>query len=121
METICPFCKTNVDAFAFNHHIPKCYHQSCVANEEVPLCTCLTCKGTKTHDGDHLHKIQNATTVSKRKSLTAPVTLESISQTQSSTSSEDVSPQLHPNKLSGKECICCNVRTAAKGFPKIYV
>ncbi|KAG2382374.1 hypothetical protein C9374_005576 [Naegleria lovaniensis] len=45
-----------------------------------------------------------------------------MSQTQSlGTFSEDVSPKLHPDKLSGKECICCTIRTAAKGFPKIYV
>lgn len=39
MEKNCPICNTNIDALTFNRHIPKCYHQSCVANEEIPLCT----------------------------------------------------------------------------------
>jgi len=33
-------------------HIPQCYRSYCLNRHILPLCTCNTCKGRKTHHGD---------------------------------------------------------------------
>lgn len=40
--------------FPFLSHVPKCYRTVCIQMGIVPLCTCNSCGGIKTHDGNTL-------------------------------------------------------------------
>ena len=35
-------------------HIPSCYHESMVNEGFVPMCSCSSCKGRRTHEGDFI-------------------------------------------------------------------
>ena len=57
-STSCPFCKKEVSKFIFFSHIPKCYWESCIKTGFLPMCTCNSCNGERTHPNDTLSLIK---------------------------------------------------------------
>ncbi len=47
----CIFCEEYISPILVANHFLPCYRQWCAKCKICPLCTCNTCKGTKTHDG----------------------------------------------------------------------
>jgi len=49
----CPTCDKIFDRDLKVSHIPQCYRNYCKNTLHIiPLCTCNTCRGIKSHDGD---------------------------------------------------------------------
>lgn len=47
-------CGRKIPSFLIRSHLPACLHHLSILLNEVPLCTCLQCKGKRTHPGDKL-------------------------------------------------------------------
>lgn len=50
----CLICKEKIDSMYIMSHVPTCYNKKCNELDIAPLCTCITCGGRKTHDGDKI-------------------------------------------------------------------
>ena len=51
----CYLCGKDVAVIGYWNHVPICYREFCITKlSVVPYCTCNTCCGTKTHDGDYI-------------------------------------------------------------------
>jgi hypothetical protein len=46
------FCSEFIEPLDYKDHVAKCYWRYEVNRARVPLCTCSSCRGEKTHDGD---------------------------------------------------------------------
>jgi len=51
------FVKKKYQNLFFSSHIPKCYRESCIKVGFLPMCTCNSCNGERTHPNDTLSLI----------------------------------------------------------------
>jgi len=106
MDSECVMCGEKIKLVDLYNHIPRCYYQLLITKGEVPKCTCMKCKGLRSHDGDYL-TVQN-------KPSTSTSFLPLIQPT--------LDPNnLTPDKLCGKECLICENRTITKSLPIINI
>ena len=96
---LCPFpsCQKELPIYLLFTHFPVCYRNWSLSIGTLPLCTCNTCEGVKTHNGDFLpSKNINSNSPSKRK---IEVSLDS--------EDEDLTDFTIP-MCEGKKCFLCN-------------
>lgn len=118
-------CDGNIEFFAFVAHIPQCYRRMCLQHGMLPLCTCNTCQGMKTHDGDCFENDQQTPTKRPRPTI-SPSSSMNARRSTSTTMGNRISLDLDvpsavisiaTSRLVGKACIICGSKRSQSNLP----
>jgi hypothetical protein len=118
-------CGRKIPSFLIRSHLPACLHHLSILLNEVPLCTCLQCKGKRTHPGDKLSdkgresEQQTEVNCNSNKSKKKPG-VRTWSQVEEDAEEMPTLEDLTPAHILGRICIICgDSKAQAKGLPYI--
>ena len=118
----CIICGEDIFITKIQNHIPKCYRNSCLKDEILPLCTCNQCEGKVTHPGDHLKDgiptFESATSSSK---MSTSLDFSPFKQESNFKNPIIEKYQLNYDKLCGKQCIICGKKKSPKAVPVPFI
>lgn len=121
---VCPLCGKEEKLMGYVNHCAVCLRQTCIAEYGcLPPCTCNTCKGRKTHDGDTMDNIDTGakSEFSMRKESKTPTTLKPQVQQQKESKEEENDKPLAVSQMIGKCCVVDGKTKAPSACPVPYV
>jgi hypothetical protein len=120
--------RKQLPALAIMQHTPKCYRTLCNEYGSVPLCTCNTCRGERTHPGDQLDGSNNqASTPTPSVPTFTPIKRQRLEEEEVE---EEKTPKITESSdedrrrslgYHGKVCIICLKKQKCKTLPIIRI
>eukprot|EP01112_Ceratiomyxa_fruticulosa_P007675 TRINITY_DN1991_c0_g1_i19.p1 TRINITY_DN1991_c0_g1~~TRINITY_DN1991_c0_g1_i19.p1 ORF type:complete len:496 (+),score=88.48 TRINITY_DN1991_c0_g1_i19:125-1612(+) len=122
----CQMCSTQMLGLQLLNHIPQCYRNRCLEARTLPLCTCNTCQGRKTHHGDvfeadFFQSQNNPTTLTSSQKLPLPNLSLSNDTTLSTKHLHTLSPYSQPKITTTTTATTSSSSTTEKSPPLSHV